>query len=73
MWMRNLRLGKAFWIWFEREIGRLFLEGHRSMLRYAIGSHRLELATAAERRVRMVDAVISSTHLLNISSFTCRK
>lgn len=43
------------------------------MLRYAIGSHRLELATAAERRVRMVDAVISSTHLLNISSFTCRK
>ncbi len=34
------------------------------------GVRRLESATVAERRVRMVDVVNSSTHLLNISSFT---
>lgn len=43
------------------------------MLRYAIGSRRLELATVAERRVRMVDVVSSLIHLLNISTFTFRK
>lgn len=43
------------------------------MLLYAIVSRRQELATVAERRVRMVAVVDSSTNLLNISSFTLRK
>lgn len=44
------------------------------MLGYAIGSRRLELATVAERRVRMVDIVNFSRHQLNnMSSFTFRK
>ena len=71
--MRNLRSGKVFWIWFESEIGRSFPQGHRSMLRYAIVSRRLELAPVAERRTDKVDVVNSSTHFPNISSFNFRK